>query len=194
MRATGPDTQRARRSLCVRSCRHASGVTVTMPDETHDWAADWDAARERMRKAADEGFPESWQPESPDDEIVGTLARVTMQAPTSFGPAPVVELVLPGGARCSVWLFHTVLRRAFEREAPALGERLLIRWLGKRRPDGGGNAYDDYRLIVDRPENKGAPDWAAMAQHYDDVQNDVARGRGEPDTAPDAASDDDTPF
>lgn len=166
-------------------------ATMEMPNETHDW----DAIAERMRKAADEGFPTAWQPESPDDEIIGTLARVTMQAPTSYGPAPVVELVTPVGARYSVWLFHTVLRRAFEREAPALGERVLIRWLGKRRPDGGGNEYDDYRVIVDRPEAAGQPDWQAMASRYGD--HDVARHRSEEAVAdvPDGyAADDDIPF
>lgn len=138
--------------------------TAAMPNETHDW----DEVAARMRKQADEGFPPAWQPEQPDDEIIGVLARVTMQAPTSYGPAPVVELVMPAsGARFSVWLFHTVLRRAFERERPALGETVLIRYLGKRRPESGGNAYDDYRLIVDRPLASDAPDWEAMADRYD---------------------------
>jgi len=163
-----------------------------MPNETYDW----DSIAERMRKAADEGFPTSWQPEEPGDEILGTLARVTMQAPTSYGPAPVVELVTPVGGRFSVWLFHTVLRRAFEREAPALGERVLIRYLGKRRPEGGGNEYDDYRLIVDRPEASGSPDWTTMATRYGD--HDVARGRVDADPGPPdesyGHSDDDIPF
>ena len=148
-----------------------------MPNETFDW----DEARERMRQAADEGFATAWQPENPDDEIVGVLVKVTMQAPTSFGPAPVVELETPTGARYSVWLFHTVLRRAFEREAVGLGERVLIRWLGKKTPEGGGNSYDDYRLVVDRPAPKGQPDWKAMADRYGDERDEPLIRRGEDD-------------
>jgi len=163
-----------------------------MPNETHDW----DEARERMRQAADEGFAPAWQPENVADELYGVLAKVPMQAPTSYGPAPVVELETPTGTRYSVWLFHTVLRRAFEREAPALGERVLIRWLGKKRPEG-GNSYDDYRLVVDRPEKKGQPDWSSMAQRYGDHE-EVVRGRDpEPEPGADFLADpdaDDIPF
>ena len=161
------------------------------PNETHDW----EEARARMQQAADEGFANSWQPEQPDDEIVGVLTKVTMQAPTSYGPAPVIELETPIGTRYSVWLFHTVLRRAFEREAPELGERVLIRWLGKKRPEG-GNEYDDYRVVVDRPQAKGKPDWGAMANAYGDHQDDVARARTEPDEPliPGADPEDDIPF
>src|SRR3954470_8429209 len=96
--------------LPVRPCRHDQPMTETMPNESFDW----DAARAQLGKRADEGFPPAWQPEEPDEEILGVVARVTMQAPTAFGPSPVVELVLESGERLSVWLYHTVLRRSFE--------------------------------------------------------------------------------
>ena len=162
-----------------------------MPNETYDW----DALYERLRKQADEGFPPPWQPEQPDEEIVGIVRRVTMQAPTSFGPSPVVELELKSGDRMSVWLYHTVLRRSFERERVQLGEVVLIRWLGKRRPEGGGNAYDDYRLVVHRQGQSGDPDWTEMADRYGDTLDEAAPRPREEEPAPGfAASDEDIPF
>jgi hypothetical protein len=161
---------------------------TAMPNDSFDW----DTARAQLGKRADEGFPPAWQPEQPDEEILGVVARVTMQAPTAYGPSPVVELVLESGERLSVWLYHTVLRRSFERERVSLGELVLIRYLGKRKPDGGGNAYDDYRLVVHRPQQSGEPDWVGMANRYNDELEDGApRPRHEDDLPP---ADDDIPF
>jgi hypothetical protein len=161
-----------------------------MPNETHDW----DAVQERMRKLADEDFPPSWTPEQPDDEIVGFLRRVTMQAPTSFGPAPVVELETVTGGRYSVWLFHKVLRQAFERERVRLGELVLIRYLGPKRPEGGGNSYENYRLVVDRARDTSEPDWAGMAERYGDDAGGARRRAGDSDPGFAGAEDDDIPF
>jgi len=130
-----------------------------MPNETYDW----DAIRERLRKRADEGFPASWQPEEVGDELLGVVRRVVLAAPTrQYGTAAVVELETEVGARYSVWLFHKVLRQAFIRERVQLGELVLIRWLGKKTPEGGGNSYDNYEVVVDRPEATGSPDWDAV--------------------------------
>jgi hypothetical protein len=132
------------------------------------------------------------------DEIFGYVRRVVMQAPTSYGPAPVVELELPrSGQRISIWLFHKVLRQSFERERVRLGELVLIRYLGKKHPEGGGNAYDNYRLVVDRKEEGGEPDWGAMAERYGDESDRGIVRRGDPDPGPDESfipSDDDIPF
>jgi len=161
-----------------------------MPNETHDW----DAEKARLRKRADEGFPPTWQPEQPDDEVIGVLTKVTMQAPTAFGPCPVVTLALESGELVSVFLFHTVLRRMFERERVTLGEMVLIRYLGERKPEGGGKPYVDYRLVVLRPDG-GEPDWAGMAERYGDhVDDDFPRGRGEEGEPLADPAGDDIPF
>lgn len=162
-----------------------------MPNETHDW----EQTAERMRKRLEEDFPASWQPEAPGDELIGYVRRVVMQAPTSYGPAPVVEIEVPQtGARFSVWLFHKVLRQSFERERVHLGELIAIRYLGEKRPDGGGNAYANYRLVVDRPHDDSEPDWGGMAERYGDESSaPVRRGEPQPD-APYQHDEDDIPF
>lgn len=159
------------------------GEMGEMPGENYDW----DEVRERLRQEADRGFPPAWTPEEPDEEIFGVFVGFNPQAPTKlYGPAPVVELEDPTGTRWSVWLLHKVLRLHFERQRPALGERILIRYLGKVRPDGGGNAYDNYALVLDRPTS-GAPDWAGIAQRYGDEPLD------EPHRPPTAAARSDAP-
>ena len=147
-----------------------------VPDERYDW----DAARARMREEADRGHPAAWQPEQPDDELFGVLVGVNPAAPTrQYGMAPVVEIEDPAGNRWSVWLFHKVLRNAFARQDVQVGETVLIRWLGKVRPDGGGNSYDNYAVIVDRPMARGEIDWKSIGARYDG-DTDAAPRRSEP--------------
>jgi len=146
-----------------------------MPNET----ADWDKLAGELRKRADEEFPTSWQPEQPGDELIGFVRRVVMQAPTSYGPSPVVEIETPTGTRYSLWLFHKVLRQSFERERVKLNELVLVRYLGEKRPEGGGNAYANYRLIVDRAKSDAEPDWAGIADAYGDEAAAPVRGRRE---------------
>jgi hypothetical protein len=96
---------------------------------------DWAAARERLREQADREWPDAWRPE-PGDELLGAVAAVTPSAPTAFGPAPVVEVITPRGDLVSVWLFTTVLRRAFERENVQVGERIQGRGPERSSPTG----------------------------------------------------------
>lgn len=166
-----------------------------MPNETYDW----DGVRERLRQDADRGYPPAWQPDEPDEEIFGVVVAVRPMAPTVFGPAPIVELEDPTGTRWSIWLVHTVLRRAFERQRVALGETVLIRYLGKHHPETGGNAYDNYTLVVDRPAPTGQPDWDGISKRYQDgtldeeIDPPAAHSARAPAPEPDAA-DDDIPF
>jgi hypothetical protein len=163
-----------------------------MPNENYDW----DEARERLRKDADEGFPPSWQPENPDDEILGTVVAVNPAAPTrQYGNAPVVQIVDPVGVKWSVWLFHKVLRQNFIRQRVAVGEVVLIRYLGKVYPEGGGNAYDNYAVVVDRPVSRGDVDWDAIARRYQDDAGDLDEPQSRRSEAePPHPADDDIPF
>ena len=164
-------------------------TAAAMPNETYNW----EEAAAALRKRADEGFPSAWIPEEPGDELLGWLRRFQMQAPSAYGPVPVLELERPGGDLVSVWLHHTVLRRAFERERVRLGEFVLIRYEGKTKPEGGGNAYDNYKLVVDRKNVDAEPDWAEVAERYNDETPPMTRRRDEIDLTAGSA-DDDIPF
>jgi hypothetical protein len=145
-------------------------------------------ARGRLRAQADREHAPAWIPQAPGDELAGVVTAIRAAVPTQFGPAAVVEVAeLDTGAACSVWLLHTVLRREFERARVALGETILVRYNGRVAPDGGGAAYESYKLVVDRPDEGSAVDWAAIAERYGD-------DRDEP-TAPAAPPlSDDIPF
>jgi hypothetical protein len=135
------------------------------PNEGHDWDQAARDTYQRLRDRATSDAPPAWMPTEEGDELFGTFVDLIPAAPTKFGPAPVVQLAQPSGEVVSVWLLHSVLRREFERAAPAIGENVLIRYLGMVQPEGGGNPYQTYSLTVDR---KAAPvTWEQIAQRYD---------------------------
>jgi hypothetical protein len=108
---------------------------------------------------------------------------------TAYGPVPVVELEQLGThAAWSVWLMHAVLRREFERQRPAIGEAVLVRYLGRAQPDGGGDPYEVYRVVVDRPDENTDVDWTAIAARHGDESEPA------PTPTPANEADDEIPF
>lgn len=123
------------------------------------------AEHEELLRQLDEGYAPSWIPEKPGDTIVGTLVRASTGF-TSFGPAPVIELVTDDGDRFSVWLFYETLKSEMRRMKPAPGERVAVRYLGeaqvKNQTKGRKSAYHNYRVAVDRPIGSETVDWNAV--------------------------------
>lgn len=107
----------------------------------------------RMREKLEAGYPVPWIPNEngDEDEIIGTFVRLE-QAPTrSYGMQWVMILAeAETGVERSVWLLHTVLRNELSKLKPVTGEVVAIKHLGKKEPQGGGQEYDDYRVVVDR--------------------------------------------
>jgi hypothetical protein len=161
-----------------------------MPNEHYPWHE----VESRLREAAERENAPAWQPEQ-GDELVGFVVALNEAAPTAYGSAPVVELERANGERVSVWLFHATLRREFERAKVRAGEAVLIRYHGKVQPDGGGNAYASYTLVVDRPPTGAEFDWRAVAERYGD---ELAPGAPEPSGSSSSSGsplpDDDIPF
>lgn len=154
------------------------------PNEGHDWNQAQRDSYKRLRERAEQTTPPAWMPGEPGDELFGTLVDVKASVPTRFGPAPVVTIQQPSGEPVSVWLLHSVLRREFERARPAIGENLLIRYLGTVQPDGGGSAYESYSLTLDR---EGQPaQWTEIQRIYDPGASDDPAGPA-PDLPPAAA-------
>jgi hypothetical protein len=114
---------------------------------------------ERLRERASREFPKAWVPEQPGEELAGELDRYE-SGTTAYGEQTIAVLRTLDGAERAVWLIHAVLRDEFAKLQPRPGELVLIRYLGKREPAGGGSAYVSYRLEVDRPD--AVPDWAAV--------------------------------
>lgn len=155
---------------------------------TTDAGEGWRETEARLREEADRDYPAAWIPEEPGDELAGTITAIRPAVRTSYGPVPVVELEELGThARHSVWLLHAVLRREMARARPVPGETVLIRYLGRVQPEGGGAAYEAYKVVVDRVEQGDEVDWRAIAARYDpDLAEEVAGGE-----LADAPTDDD---
>ena len=58
------------------------------------------------------------------------------------------------GEKYTLWLFHDALLSQAKRERPKTGEHFAAKNLGKRTPESGGNAYVNYRFIVDREKQE----------------------------------------
>lgn len=114
---------------------------------------DFQDRAERMRSRLDEQAPEAWKPTREGEEIIGLFRGLE-------GPkhdrhrgevyVAVLELDPPSGRLVSVWLLHTALKNEFARKRPDVGSFVAIRYLGKQTPAGGGSAYDNYRVEVER--------------------------------------------
>jgi hypothetical protein len=90
-----------------------------------------------------------WLPE-PGDQIIGQVVGVTT-AESDYGEYPLVELDTPDGAMVQVHCFHAILKSEIERRAPADGDRLAIRYLGRDVPKKGqSEGMARYRVVVVR--------------------------------------------
>jgi hypothetical protein len=155
-----------------------------------------DETRARLREQADKEFGSAWIPGDAGEELVGVITAIKPAVHTSYGHVPVVELEELGShVQWSLWLLHTVLRREVWRARPAVGETMLVRYLGRVHPDGGGPAYESYKVVVDRPDEGNEIDWQAIANRYDPETLDAEASVPASAPAPDrTSSEDEIPY
>lgn len=148
--------------------RERTGDPVMDPHVLEIW--------DRMREKLDQGYPDGWRFNAETPEIIGVFRRLEEGYTRQYGACPIMILAeLRSKTEWSVWLFHAVLRNQLARMKPEPGEVVAVRWLGKRKPESGGNEYDDYRVVVNRGQ-AGAVDWSKIGD------------------AAEAPADDDAPF
>lgn len=147
----------------------------------------------RLRDQASKDYPRAWSREE-EPEVVGFFVRLE-EGKTAFGPAKIVILAdAATGEERSVWLLHHVLRGEFAKLRPAVGELVLVRYLGKRTPDGGGQDYEAFRVLVDREPSPAAwNELAAEAAGEAGAQAPQAAPLGAATVEP-SSSQDDIPF
>lgn len=106
---------------------------------------------DRLNAKAAEPTPESWKAEKPGDVIYGKIRRYE-KGSTSWGDCVicVLESLRTPGRLVSVWIFGTVLANAFQRLQPQRGEAIRVEYLGEVHPEGGGAAYKNWSVAVDR--------------------------------------------
>jgi hypothetical protein len=122
-------------------------------------------------------YPEAWMPE-PDDLLIGAVTDVD-EREGDYGAYPLVcvfaddqssgsKQTVPG-TEYAVHGFHTVLRREFAKQKPAIGDHIGIAYFGKQQ--GRNNEFEGYRVIIDERatpagSNTG-PDWDKVAADAD---------------------------
>src|SRR2546430_1517099 len=106
---------------------------------------------------------EHWKAEEAGDRIVGEIVDIYERA-GDWGPYSVVDLKTDDGEVFSVSMAGTILAQEFEARSPNIGDRLGIKYLGKKATKNGKSEYKNYRVVVERaPGSVAAPRAAAAA-------------------------------
>ena len=164
------------------------------------------AAQERLqqlRERADAPPPVSFKPEAlggeDPEELIGFFTRLE-QSVTEYGPVSIAVLTDAGtGEERSVWLFHAAIKSQFAKAAPKVGDLVLVRYLGKQTPKGGGKPYHNWRVVSEAREGA-AVNWGAVVGDQPPQQQGGGQQSGnqfvpEGTVAPDfQGADDDIPF
>ncbi len=112
-------------------------------------------ARLRARLAdngdgAEAEHPKTWNPRNGDPStLIGTLVSV-VAVETRFGVREVAAIEVADGSRWAVWLSAKTLRRAWDQEAPQIGEVVAIKYSGERATRDGQRRYPLFTVAVDR--------------------------------------------
>jgi hypothetical protein len=123
---------------------------------------------QELRDRLDEPEPEAWQPKV-DPVLTGVIESITVR-PGKDGkpPYPAIVVVDALGTR-RVWLaWHSVAKSRLAELRPRVGESIGVKYLGTHT-----KGYENYRVIVDRPEQAADVDWSAVSHGVPvDAQND----------------------
>lgn len=88
-----------------------------------------------------------WKPEA-GDRVIGEIVSISQAPGTDWGPYPLIEVETDDGEAVAVHAFHTVLRTEIERLAPSEGDRIGIKFLGKKQ--GSKQEYEGYTVVLER--------------------------------------------
>ncbi len=105
-----------------------------------------DTYEDELDQQLDAERPEAWVPEQAGETIKGTVMGWETGT-TKFGKQDIC-IIDTGEEVRSVWIMGSVLQNQFERVQPKIGERIGIRYLGKRQNEKGDNEYKDWKVVV----------------------------------------------
>ena len=128
---------------------------------------------EQLEKEAAKG----WVPQV-GDTILGTVVSVKSSFSNENGNYPIVTLMPDDGEAVAVHCFHQTLKGALLEARPQLGERIAIKYSGKKQsktrknPDGTPTEYYQYSLVVDRPVVEDSANWDQFADNTTELPVD----------------------
>jgi hypothetical protein len=107
-------------------------------DEGYDWSL--------LEDAVEYDFT-GWQPEE-GDSIIGTVAYVT-EGQGNYDPYPMVAVITKEGASVMIHAFHLVLQSAIERQKPVAGDKIAVKYIGRKPSKVPGNdPMHVYNVVV----------------------------------------------
>ncbi len=98
-----------------------------------------------------------WRPE-PGGQVVGKIVEISEAPGTDYGPYPLITVEQDDGTEVAVHAFHSVLKNEIDSKRPTEGDRIGIRYLGKKAGSSGRD-YEAYRVVIERatPAQHGGP-------------------------------------
>jgi hypothetical protein len=113
--------------------------------------------RPSLEDRLDEPYAEAWRP-APGESLIGEVVAIDQRISAYDGVTlyPVVTVRKDNGDTLAFHGYHAVAKAELGKQAPAIGERIGIKYIGKPP----GKAYEAYRIIVER--DGPAVDWAQV--------------------------------
>jgi hypothetical protein len=104
-----------------------------------------------------EPLAEAWRP-APGESLIGRVVAVDQRISSYDGVSlyPVVTVRREDGTTAAFHGYHAVAKAELAKQAPRVGERIGIKYIGKRP----GKQYEHYRIVVDR--DGPAIDWGRI--------------------------------
>jgi hypothetical protein len=105
---------------------------------------------ETISDSLDKDYAQAWRP-SPGEKLVGAVVALN-EREGPFGSYPIVTIRTPEGRELAAHCFHEVLASELARLAPAVGDEIGVKYLGKH-PERGYHQYRARRVGGDRGFN-----------------------------------------
>ena len=128
---------------------------------------EWD----EIDKALDAERPEAWIAENEGDTLKGSVVGYE-EAFGQFGPETIC-LIDTGDTVMALWLYGAVLKDSFAKLKPQIGERIGVRYLGKRQGENSPNPYKMWKVVVPGRMGK-TPNFAAWKGGEEDTTPEQA--------------------
>ena len=98
--------------------------------------------------ALDRPAAQGWKP-VPGDTLSGRIVDIYTSGPGEYGEYPILEVANSNGEVIAVHCFHTTMKSAVERRQPKVGDRIGVRYEGRKTSGGfGDKGYESYRVVV----------------------------------------------
>jgi hypothetical protein len=134
---------------------------------------------QELRDRLDEPEPEVWQPKD-EPVLTGVIESISMRPSKGDKPPyPAIGVVSEDGIR-RVWLaWHSVAKARLAELRPQVGETIGVKYLGTH-PKG----YENYKIVVDRPEPGDGIDWSTVGAKPPPVGDQDDEGWWPPEDEP----------